>query len=173
MQNAVDPNAEPKRCPNLLKLKTIFSDMLKQYADFVEWSLGENNDQGKYLISMQKCFASLMLEPQHAHGYFDCVNTSGAVPVCHAMPKIPEANASTTAAVNKRIGTSVDGPRTVFLPKEANVAAGNDDPLFVAACEIQKEPSIVEEESVCSPVSSSLSCFDFDGKIYASNKVMG
>lgn len=175
LQNAVDPNAEPRPCTNLLKLKLVFTNMLKQYADFVEWSLGENNEQGKYLISVQKCLADLLLEQQHPHGFFDCCATFG-VPVSNALAQQTRAKpAPRTAAMQRRqrIGHGDGAKVAQFLPHDRRETEDHPrgGPLFVAACEVKSEPSIAEEVHECTPVSSSLSCFDFDGKIYASNKV--
>lgn len=44
-------------------------------------------------------------------------------------------------------------------------------PILIGACTVKSESSISEPEPELAPTSSSLSCFNYDNQVFASNKV--
>lgn len=115
--------------------------MLRQYKDFVEWSLDEAHCQAKFLIPLETHLQTLMLEQHHTDDvHFDCCGGK-----CLEKEGISFIRACTKDMIK--------------------------EPIFTAACRVQSEPSIAEVQKDVSPTSSSLSCFHLDGTMYASNQV--
>lgn len=131
--------AKPSECPNLRKWKIVFASLLKQYGDFVEWSVGEKGGQARYLLPIQKLVQSIENEKEHAES---------------------------AARVDRECAT------VQFLkPERIPDPCTTPIPFCIGTCDIKSEPSTPETISVKSSSSSSLGCFDYQGKTFASNKV--
>lgn len=130
------------------KYKRLFIDILDQYSQFIENTLKEAPGQGRFLLP----------SPQIIQQKLENNDNNKTLLELLFAPSEPATNP-------KR-----DVREYAFLPI-APCSKECPKPILIGSCMLEPEPSISEPEPELAPTSSSLSCFDFDNQLYASNKV--
>lgn len=129
------------------KYKKLFLDILDQYSQFIEYTMNESPNQGRFLLPPLHCI-------KH-----NLENKCNRKTVLELMFDRKVCSTKTTAC------------EYAFLPIEP-CNWGCPKPMVLGACVLPPEPVIPEPEPELEPTSSSLSCFDYNNDVYASIKVI-
>lgn len=141
---AQDQNSE--EIERTKKYKRLFLDILDQYSKFIEVTIREAPGQGRFLLP----------SPLELQKTLENDNSKRTL-----LELLFEPKESTSKCAPENYAFLPLGPCHESYP----------EPMQLGACQLKPEPSIAQPEPELAPTSSSLSCFNFNNDIFASNKV--